>query len=201
MTNSLPNLAKNLELINSKIIKFSGILEAHQTNYRATRQTVKQLEKRQLNIISAVRVIQEVAKETQEKLESEISEIVTAAIQAIFKENHRLKICFEMKRNKTEAEIFVEDENGNELNLYNDDGGGLIDIVTFALRLACWRIKADKTAPIFIFDEPWKNLSKKFRPAAMQFMKEISEKLNIQIIMITHIDEFIDEADKIIKIS
>lgn len=200
MSSLQPNMAKNLESINQRLTKLSGMQESYQLAYRETRKTVKALEKKQLDLISAVRVIQEVAKATQEELECEISEIVTAAIQAIFKENHSLKINFEMKRNKTEAEIFVKDENGNELNLYNDDGGGLIDIVTFALRLACWRIKAQKTAPIFLLDEPWKNLSKKYRPAAMQFMKEIADKLKVQIIMITHIDEFINESDKTIKI-
>lgn len=200
MQNSLNGLAASLESIKSRITRLSGVKEAHDENYRESRRSIKQLEKRQLSIISSVRVIQEVAKETQEKLEYEISEIVTAAIQAIFKEKHSLKIAFEMKRNKTEAEIFVSDEDGNQLNVYNDDGGGLRDIVAMSLRLACWRIKGDKSSPVFLLDEPWKNLSKKYRPAAMDFLKQISHKLNLQIIMVTHVEEYIDEADNVIEI-
>lgn len=201
MTNSLKSLETNLGLVASKFSRLQGVFDAHKDSYKITRRAIVQLEKDHLKLFEAVKIIQEVAKATQQELECEISEIVTAAIQAIFKEAHSLKINFEMKRNKTEAEIFVQDEKGNALDLYNDDGGGLIDIVTFSLRLACWRIKADKTSAIFLFDEPWKNLSKKFRPAAMQFMKDISSKMGAQIIMITHVPDFIEAADKVIEIT
>lgn len=200
MTNSLKSLAKNLESTDNKFSRLQGIFDAQQENYKIARRAIKSLEKDKLNLFEAVKIIQEVARATQQELECEVSEIVTSAIQAIFKEDHSLRINFEMKRNKTEAEVFVQDENGNNLDLYNDDGGGLIDIVTFSLRLACWRIKSNKTSPIFLFDEPWKNLSKKFRPAAMQFMKDISEKMDAQIIMITHVSDFIEVADKVIEI-
>ncbi len=193
-------MGPTLESIQKTIDRRIGIYESKKISKKTSKRKLRDLEDRQTNCLQAIKVVQEVARLTQEELEFKICQIVTSAIQAIFKEPHELEISFEMKRNKTEAEIYVIDENGNELNLMNDDGGGLLDIVTFSLRLACWRIKSNKTRPLFIFDEPWKNLSKKYRPGAMQFMKDISDKLGIQIVMITHIEEFIDGADNVIEI-
>jgi len=198
--NSSNNMVSNLGLIANKINKVKSAREIYEEQYCETRRQIKKLERKQTVIIKSIRIIQEVAQATQQELECKISEIVTAAIQAVFKEKDELKITFEMKRNKTEAEITVFNERGHTVNLLNDDGGGLIDIVTFSLRLACWRIKATKSAPIFLFDEPFKNLSKKYLPAAIQFMHDIREKLGVQIIMITHISELAESADKNIEI-
>lgn len=190
----------NISSIRDKLLIKQGQLKTHLDIKKKLRREIKGLENKSSNIVQAIYITQEVATATQQQLQLQICEIITAAIQTVFQQKHTLKIDFISKRNKSEAHIYLEDEGGNELNLFNDDGGGLLDIVAFLLKITCWRISAIKSAPIFIFDEPFRNLSKEYQPKVSEFIKEISQKLNIQFIIITHIQEFIENADNIIKI-
>jgi|TARA_Y100000310_G_C20627424_1_gene786734 DNA repair exonuclease SbcCD ATPase subunit len=47
-----------------------------------------------------------------------------------------------------------------------------------------------------LLDEPFKFLSKNLLPRASELLKELSEKLDLQFIMVTHLDELTDCADK-----
>ncbi|ETR66913.1 MAG: chromosome segregation ATPase [Candidatus Magnetoglobus multicellularis str. Araruama] len=106
-----------------------------------------------------------------------------------------VKIDFISKRNKTECEIYLLDDDGNRVNPLDDNGGGLSDIVSFSLRMASWAISS--TDNLIVLDEPFKFLSKELRPLAGNLLKELSNKLNLQVIMVTHDQEMIDIADKI----
>lgn len=190
----------NIASIRDKLLIKQGQLTTYSNIKKKLRREIKNLEKQASNIIQAIYVTQEVATATQQEFQLQICEIITAAIQTIFKEKTTLKIDFVPKRNKSEARIYLENNDGEELNLFNDDAGGLLDIVAFLLRITCWRISANKSAPIFIFDEPFRNLSEKYQPKVSEFINEISKKMNIQFIIITHIKEFINNADNIIEI-
>ena len=67
-----------------------------------------------------------------------------------------MKISFEMKRGKTEAEIFLVDSQDKPFDLEDAVGGGLSDIVSLSLRLTF--LKLSNSNPVLILDEPCKFL-------------------------------------------
>ena len=86
-------------------------------------------------------------------------------------------------------------ENGNEFVPKDDMGGGILDIISFALRIVLWGLETPKSRNLIILDEPFKQCGKLITKAC-QMVKEISKMLGVQIIMVTHSDELIDIADK-----
>jgi DNA repair exonuclease SbcCD ATPase subunit len=54
---------------------------------------------------------------------------------------------------------------------------------------------------VLILDEPFGNLSVDLMPRASEMIKQISERLGLQIIMVTHAEELIQAADKTFRVN
>jgi DNA repair exonuclease SbcCD ATPase subunit len=64
--------------------------------------------------------------------------------------------------------------------------------------MAIWSIK--KTRAIQVLDEPAKFLSRDMQDKASEMLKELSEKLGIQMILVSHIPEMISAADEVVQV-
>lgn len=73
---------------------------------------------------------------------------------------------------------------------------GAVDIAAFALRVVSWSMSYPKLRNVIILDEPMKNLSKDMQEKASMMIKEVSKKLGIQFIIVTHEDTLASYADK-----
>ena len=152
-----------------------------------------------LDIEKAQIIIQSVAKDTQNQITEHISDLVSMALAAVFPDPYEFNIEFVEKRGKTEAEIsFIR--NGEKINPMQASGGGAVDIASFALRVALWSLQRPKTSNTIILDEPMKFLSKNMIDKAGEMIKLLSEKLKIQFIIVTHIVQLSEYADKIFNI-
>ena len=148
---------------------------------------------------SAQSILQAVAQETQKELEYRISELVSLALAAVFPDPYTLKLSFEMKRGRTEAEFLFERDGETVVPKYGS-GGGVKDVAALALRLAVWSLRGGRTRPLMVLDEPFKNPSKGYRPKVAKLLKRLSKDLGIQIIMVTHDIDLIEHADKVFHI-
>lgn len=150
-----------------------------------------------LNIEKARVIVQNVANEVQKDLEYRITNIVSVALASVFENPYEFKVSFVTRRNQTECDmLFVRD--GNECDPMESSGGGAIDIASLALRMAVWSIK--KTRAIQILDEPCKFLSRDMQSKASEMIKELSDKLGIQMIIVSHISEMIEAADRVFSV-
>lgn len=194
-----------MEILSNKLETWLA-KEKASTDYLITRKTdlenqVNSLKERSVYLDEVLVYVQECAKKTQQQIEFYISDIVSDCIKSTFDKNYTFKITFETRRNKTEAVLSLINENGVELNPEDACGGGMIDIISFALRVAVWSITKPKTRSTLILDEPFKNLSREYKSKASILIKEVSSKLGIQIIMVSHEEELIDSADTVFRVS
>ena len=150
-------------------------------------------------------IIRTVGMSTQSQLSFHISDIVSMALEAVFPEPYELKVEFVQRRNKTECDLkFVRD--GLEIDPLSASGGGAIDVATFALRIASWSMMRPHTRNTIILDEPFKHLKGKMANLkVLEMIKEVSDKIGIQIIMISDEripkEDIIASADKVFEIS
>lgn len=145
----------------------------------------------------ARRIILAVAKETQAEVAAYIESMVTLAVQSVFKErDYRFVVQFVQRKNRTEVELLVRDGEGKEPYYPQDEqGGGLIDIISFALRVVLWSLQPKRSRNVLILDEPFK-FTGKYIEMAGAMLKEVSKKLGMQIIMVTHSSELAGVADR-----
>ena len=144
--------------------------------------------------------LQKIAKETQERLSLQIEDIINSALDAVFPNEYTFRLEFTTSRNRTEAQLlFYDQRTGKEVDPMNASGGGVVDLTAFALRIACYVLE-NNTDNVIILDEPFRFISRDLQERAGKILKTLSEKLHIQIIMVTHIKELIDCADRIFEV-
>lgn len=138
-------------------------------------------------------IIREVGLKTQQTLQFHISNITSMALESVFDNPYELSVEFVQRRNKTECDLhFVRD--GNEMKPLDSCSYGAVDVAAFALRIASWSMQNPRSRNVIILDEPFKHLKgKETNLRLLDMIKEISKKLNLQIIMVS--DERVDRED------
>lgn len=170
------------------------------TQIKQYRQQLRELKQQIIQYEKAREIIREVGLKTQQQLQYHISDITSLALEAVFDDPYTLKVEFVQRRNKTECDLlFVR--NGKEIDPLEASGYGAVDIASFALRVASWSMKTPKTRNTIILDEPMLSLSEDRQPLASRMLKEISERLGIQFIIVTHKELLTEYADKIFSVS
>ena len=151
-------------------------------------------------LIDAQAFLQDVAQKTQSKLKLQIEDIVNLALETCFPNEYEFRIDFNVSRGKTEAElIFLSKLTGNKIDPMNASGGGVVDLTSFALRIACYTLQYNINN-VIVLDEPFRFISRDLQDKAGQILKSLSQKLGLQIIMVTHIPELVNVADKIFEV-
>lgn len=149
------------------------------------RQKAESLEE----LSSAVR---QLAVQCQTQCQGRISSIVTRCLETIFVDTkYVFRLVFEEKRGQTEARCVLFDAEGNEYDPVTSTGGGVMDVVTFGLRLACLMLQKPEASRVLILDEPMKFLSKEYRAPMLGLLEALADELGIQFIMVTHVEEYL----------
>lgn len=167
-------------------------LEQSKSNYEAL---IEKYEKLLIATEQAQALIQTVAKETQETLVFQINDVVNTALNTCFPDEYEFKAEFEIKRNKTEAKL-VFLKNGFEIDPLQASGGGVVDVASLGLRVAAWSLSNNDN--VLLIDEGFKFLSRDLQPRMAEILQEISKKLNLQIIQVSHSPDLIENSNKIV---
>jgi len=187
----------NLNELKNKVEQAKGAKNQVENRLKTIKSDIKAQQSRQKSIELAQVLIQTTAKETQEKLRYHIEDIVNTALDTCFPGEYSFVVDFQIKRGRTEAELYL-DKEGERINPMDATGGGVVDIVSLALRLSAWTLS--KTDNLIVLDEPLRFLSADLKPLAGEILKKLSKKLGIQIIFVTHDKEMIDIADKVFQV-
>lgn len=141
----------------------------------------------QLGIFGMVQILlQKTSDYARQQVKTRIEDIVSEALNVVFGGNHRFMIELSLKGNQPVAEYYLNDETTlTKLEKPDyDRGGGKVDIIALALRLAVGEME-NVEGPLFL-DEVGKHVSKEYAPAVAYFLKEYSANFGRQIILITH---------------
>lgn len=181
-------------------LQSQGMKKQIETNLQAKKSELENLNRRIKLIEEAQVFLQKIAQDTQSQLKLKIEDIVNLALNTVFPEEYFFQMNFNVSRGKTDAElVFVSQKTGRQIDPMNASGGGVVDVVAFALRIAGYVLE-NNVDNVIILDEPFRFVSKDLVERAGEILKTLSEKLGLQVIMVTHISEFVDVADKIFRI-
>ena len=150
-----------------------------------------------LDAQEAQSILQTITKEIQEQAHKRIAGVVSKCLETVFDQPYEFKINFERKRGRTEANLLFE-RNGNEIDPMTASGGGVVDVAAFALRCACLILTRPQLRRVMLLDEPFKFVSEGYRERIRFMLEELAEDLEIQFIVVTHINEL--ETGTIIRI-
>lgn len=186
--------------IKKKFYKLSGMEHQIQCNLSVSKTNLDNLNQKMKLLEKAQSFLQKVAQDTQSQLKFQIEDIVNLALETCFPNEYTFQLEFNIARGKTDAElVFLSQKTGRPIDPMNASGGGVVDLTCFALRIASYALEQGIDNTI-ILDEPFRFISRDLQERASEVLKTLSTKLGLQVIMVTHISEFIDVADKVFRI-
>lgn len=164
------------------------------------REEIRDLRRQVIYHEQASAIIREVGLRTQQELQVHIGDITSLALEAVFDDPYTLVAEFVERRNKNECDLyFVRDEQ--RIKPTDASGGGTVDIAAFALRIASWSMQRPRSRNTIILDEPMRFVSAAYQERASQMIKEISERMGLQFIIVTHNPVLASYADRTFEVT
>lgn len=140
-------------------------------------------------------LLQKTSEFAREQIKARVEEIVSQALNVVFGGTHRFIIGLDVRAGQPVADYYLDD--GQVITKLEkpdyDRGGGKIDVICLALKLAIGELEGIK-GPLFL-DEVGKHVSKEYRPHVAYFLKQYSAQFDRQIILITHSTELAEIGD------
>ena len=119
----------------------------------------------------------------------------TALKYVMFDKNYSANLMLEDKNNTKILSIsLVDDDDGFEVDLKDGVGQGVRTIISFVLKTY---YLLNQNSKVLFLDEKYSALSSHYVPKFYEFMKKFCEENDFIIVMISHIDNQIEHADKI----
>lgn len=187
--------------LRSKLTELQGQYKQIKATLSSEKQNFSQLTTLTNTCGQAHLILQESAKLTQEHLQYRISKLVTLAMESVFDDPYKLDIRFESSRGKTAASIAFT-KHGVLVDPLDASGGGAVDVAAFGLQLSLWTLQTPRSRNVLILDEPLKWLKGQSLPdKGAEMLAQISKRLGIQIITVSHSLQIIEHADKVFQVS
>lgn len=157
------------------------------------RRDLEELRQHHEDTQTAQAVIQQVVQSVQQVAHASIAGTVTRCLQTVFGDDfpHTFAIRFDQKRGRTEARLVLVGPDGEEVDPLDADAGGVVDVIAFALRLACLLLTRPARRRLLVADEPFKMLSREYRPAVRALLEAVSEEFGVQVVFVTHCPELV----------
>ena len=190
----------NVSPYKSLLLQYEGMRKQLIDSLQDNRKRLEFLNVRSRLIDDVQLFLQKIAQDTQSNLRIQVEDIVNLALDTCFPNEYVFSLDFRLARGKTEAElIFKSKKTGRVVDPMNGAGGGVVDLTAFALRIASYVLERG-VDNVIVLDEPFRFISRDLQLRAGEILRTLSTKLNLQIIMVTHITNMIDIANKVFEV-
>jgi DNA repair exonuclease SbcCD ATPase subunit len=151
-------------------------------------------------LLDKVRLLfQKSGEYARKQAKTQLETLVTNALQYVFGSSFRFEIDLSPADKNPTAEFYVITEwNGEIIRTKPQDsrGGGVVDMISLALRIAFLEtIRPHLEGPVLL-DEPGKHMSEDYILPMTQFLQSVYETFDRQILLVTHNTHLAESADQ-----
>lgn len=202
MQTEIKQLEADFEVFTDKVGQLKGEYSTLEKQQEQSKVLIDKYKEDEIVYAQAVELLALVQKVTRDKIKESFESIVTHALNYIFEsDQYSFHLVFGRRGNLQELDFAVQTPDKNEpLDPLTTDAGGVLNIISLALRIVLMEVAHPKINGFIISDESFANLSEEYVERASQFLKEINIKMNRQIIAISHQSKMHDSADNLIEV-
>lgn len=182
------------------LTKYIAKKEFYENRKNEVEEKIKKLSVEDLE--ECVIVLQKMSAFKRESARNRLEELGTMALQYSLGPDYRMIIDIPETKKKPTAEVYVLHlPTLLKTNPESENGGGVVDILSFAMRFVVLQSIDDPVidGPI-IMDEPFKMVSAEYVPMLIDFIKKIAEDFDRQVIVVTHNND-LAQTSRIISVS
>lgn len=186
----------------ARINMAKGRLAAHIDDADALRSEIERLESVEVMYRSELKVITQASTEQISAAAEGLARFANYAIPVVFGgEYERLDITPDSSGPSSKAAITIWKREGDKLHdadPYEDNGGGVNDVVSSQLKLGALTGYYPPVENAFIADEMSKHVSAKYREGLALVIRDICHNTGRQVIMVTHDPALTIASDNVI---
>lgn len=186
ITERYTRMATERSLLAEQITKMAGEIDG--------------LKKAQDTIVRTTAFTKKIAQDAQNEFKAEVDNTITMAVKTMFDESFRFDLEIKTGGSGLQCRPLIwEHVDGEDVEYSPKDemGGSIIDPIGFAIRVVLQAYDPDPTRSTFLLDEPMKHVGKgELLERAGMLLREISHRMNKQLLVITHEPELAEIADR-----
>lgn len=192
---------KQLQKLEQQYTKRKTEKEVLESQKQAEEAKIKDKKDLKLHLDKVSTLLVKTADEAREAGRKRMEKVVTKALQSVFGPEFSFEIELAESGGKPVANFYVTSPNDKGDLIRNEPqsarGGGINDIVAFALQVATLVVyNTPKIQGAIVLDEPGKHVSEEYVVKFGEFLDFISKAFNRQIVMVTHQPHLAATADK-----
>lgn len=162
-------------------------------------QQAKDLEEALLVEERALLVLQGFSERLRMECQQKVEALVTMGLQTVFEAPYEFVIESSIQRNVVSMRFLLrtplKDGGHFETDLYDSVGGGILDVVSFLLRVIVLSMVRPKLSRVLLLDEVFSHVSRAHLTNVAVLLRKLSDSLGLQIILVTHSPELGEGAD------
>ena len=180
-----------------------AILNEKETRLRTQSARIQELKKRTEVLGQCKELLERCNIASRDFIKTEVEQLTTQALRATLDDpDICFAINFEIKRNQVEAEFILTkgtDQKPLEEDIMRSRGGGIADIISFALKIITLELL--KIPGPLILDEPGKMISEHYIDNFGKFVSQVSQTFGRQVIIVTHNNRLMQFASNVIEVT
>ena len=191
LTNMLNGLVENHGQRLAVVARIQKQLEAATQRCRSSESELELEEKAQQVLLALEEV-------WRKDFERNIEEIITEGIQLVFGDDLDFVVETKVERGASAIEFFIE-RNESTIDI-DSDGGSMVQVVSFILRLILIKAHRPQLRQFVAIDEAFNGVDENHMPAVGSLLRKMVDESRVQILFVTHNPVFIEYADVVYEI-
>lgn len=187
-----------------KISETAGRRSALEKQQAAAESRLEQLQLLEDELGKAQMLLNSLGEDKQAEAQEMIERLVTDGLQMIFDPSLSFVIETKVTGKSTSTDFRIRSELGDgksfETSVMDARGGGLVAIVAFLLRVVIMITTVPEDKRFLVLDEVFAHVSADFLGGLSSFLRTLVDETGVQIIMVTHQDELIEDADLVYRV-
>jgi DNA repair exonuclease SbcCD ATPase subunit len=150
---------------------------------------------------SSLRFVEASVSARRNSIKERVESIIGEALRMVYGNNYALQVDYAVKNNRSTVDFRVvkKTKDGDVVRGIEGVGGGVADTISLPLKLVVLRStpNADK---VLLTDEAGKHIDLERVERFADFIRLVSKKLGVQVIMCTHHEALVNHADVVYRV-
>lgn len=202
MSVELADLTRQLRMTRRTLDQRTGAARSLAVQGQRVRDEVAELRQRISNCEKAAELLSRIGEERQTATQHRIEALVTQGLRTIFGPELSFHLVPGVRAKTPVVDFIVRSSIDGETvdtDVMDARGGGLAVTVGFLLQVVVLLLSKHRQDTVLFLDETFAFLSEDHHAAMAQFLRELTDKTGIQVIMVTHTPALAEHADTVYR--
>ena len=175
-------------------------VDVKETERTKLRLSVTAKQDQNKTLLKVVELFKSLGGVHERELLDSLETFVSYGLSCVFGEQYKFRAEMSLEGKDLRVEFCVV-TGKLQTSVTDAKGGGVAEVVSILLQLFFVVVLGDTLAPFLLLDTAMVHLSKDYYKRMSFLLKELCEELNMQVVLLTHSEDYGSEADKVYKFS